>query len=123
MFSELNETAQNPIGEEMEISKSDKKCSFLKMLRIKNLNRLIIGSLNINFLEPKIDQLKVFVENTLDILVIVETKLDNSVKNGVLAYSGYQPFRVDRNKYQGGIFVFIRDNIPCKVPSTILQKI
>ena len=42
------------------------------------MNRLIIGSLNVNSISNKFDQLKTVVQGKLDILVIVETKLDTT---------------------------------------------
>ena len=96
-------------------SHSGDNISFLRSLRVNNVNRLMIGSLNINSLEPKFEHLKVFLENTLDILVINESKLDDTVNRGVLSYFGFQPpFRMDRNKNGGGIIVFVRNDIPCK---------
>ena len=95
---------------------SSTELSFLKSLRLQNVNRLMIGSLNINSLEHKFESLKVFVENTLDILAINETKLNGDVAPGVLSYFGFQPpFRMDRNKDGGGVAIFVRENIPCKL--------
>ena len=45
--------------------------SILKDIRIKNVNRLIIGTLNINFIAPKFEQLKEVIGNHLDIFTIL----------------------------------------------------
>ena len=45
-------------------------------IRIKNVNKVIIGTLNINSLLPKFEQLKLIRNNYID--VIQETKLDLS---------------------------------------------
>ena len=50
--------------------------NYLSSIRIKNMNRLLIGNLNINFISNKFDQLKLSVQGNVDILVITETKLD-----------------------------------------------
>ena len=50
----------------------------LKNIRIKNVNRLIVGTLNINFIAPKFEQLKEVIGNHLDIFTIQETKIDKS---------------------------------------------
>ena len=42
--------------------------SFLKDLRINNINRLIIGELNINCLSNKFDQLSIMTSGNIDIL-------------------------------------------------------
>ena len=46
-------------------------------LRVKNVNRLLIGNLNINSISNKFDQLKLFVWGKVDILVITVTELDS----------------------------------------------
>ena len=43
-----------------------------------NINRLIIGQLNINFLINKFESLVQQVKGNTDLLVFTETKLDNS---------------------------------------------
>ena len=52
--------------------------SVLKKTRIENINNAIIANLNINSLPIKIDDLKALVTGMLDILIITETKLDNT---------------------------------------------
>ena len=53
---------------------SDVALSILKEIRIKNIKRGIIGTLNINSLHPKFEQLKLIIGNCLDVLVTQETK-------------------------------------------------
>ena len=43
--------------------------SILSNLKLKNVNRLVMGYLNINSLASKFDQLKVVIENNIDILI------------------------------------------------------
>ena len=50
--------------------------SFLKDIRMNNINRLIIGQLNINSLRNKFDQLSAMINGNIDIFMISETKLD-----------------------------------------------
>ena len=45
-------------------------------LRLKNLDRIIIGHLNINSIRYKINGLKLMIKDNIDILVISETKID-----------------------------------------------
>ena len=87
----------------------------LKRIRIKNINRLIIATLNINSLANKFEQLKVIVGNNIDVLVIIETKLDKSFPKSQFLIEGFsQPFRLDRNRHGGGIMVYVREDIPSK---------
>ena len=50
----------------------------LKALRINNINRVIIGLININSTGSKFDDLVKGVRGNIDILMISETKLDAS---------------------------------------------
>ena len=50
----------------------------IKKLRIRNPNKIIIGNLNINSLPNKFEQLKDIVMQHIDILVLTETKLDDT---------------------------------------------
>ena len=88
--------------------------SILKNIRIKNVDRLIIGSLNINSLANKFEQLKEVVGTYLDVFIIVETKLDNSFPTAQFSIAGYNTFRMDRNNVGGGLLVYVREDIPCK---------
>ena len=60
--------------------------SILRNLRVKNINKLLIGNLNINSISGKFDQLKTVVQEKLDILVITETKLDSNFPNWRCSY-------------------------------------
>ena len=48
----------------------------LKSLRINNVNRMFIGQININSIRSKFDDLVKRVRSNIDILMILETKLD-----------------------------------------------
>ena len=50
----------------------------LKNLRLKNVNRLIFAQLKINTIRNKFNSLVNIVNNNIDILMILETKLDPS---------------------------------------------
>ena len=68
----------------------------LKNIRVKNINRLIIGTLNINFIAPKFEQLKEVIGNHLDILTIQETKINESFPKDQFQIQGYhKPYRLD----------------------------
>ena len=50
----------------------------LKEIRIKNVKRVVIGTLNINSLAPRFEQLKAVIRKNLNILTIQEKKLDST---------------------------------------------
>ena len=84
-------------------------------IRIKNPKQLIIVHLNINSLRNKFDQLEILVQDKTDILVVTESKLDDTFPDSQFHIPGYKVhFCKDRNKLDGGIIVFVRDDIPCK---------
>ena len=56
--------------------------SALKLLRIRNIGRVIIGYLNINSVRNKFDALKEIAAQSLDVLMIAETKIDATFPTG-----------------------------------------
>ena len=63
----------------------------LSELRGKNLNRPIIGHININLLESKFEALESLIKDTLDVLVVTETKIDESYPLPSLSLKGLEP--------------------------------
>ena len=100
-------------NEELDLNNDPFK--ILSDIRRKNLNRPIIGHININFLEGKFEALKHLVEDNLDVLVVTETKIDASYPTSQFAIKGVgTPFRQDRNKHGGGVLIYIREHLPCR---------
>ena len=56
---------------------------------IKNANRVIIANLNINSLPNKFDQLKKLVLKYVDILVITQTKLNDTFPTSQFLVDGF----------------------------------
>jgi len=73
----------------------------LKAIRLNNIDRIIIANLNINSISTKFEQLKYIVNGNVDILVITETKTDES-HQGFHIDGFNKPFRLDRNSHGGG---------------------
>ena len=87
----------------------------LEVLRKHNPGKIIIGELNINSIRNKIDELAHIIGNSVDILLVSETKLDNSFPEGQFYLKGFsRPYRCDRNAHGGGLLLYIRDHIPSK---------
>ena len=75
----------------------------IKHVRLKNVKNVIIGTLNINSLPLKFDQVKLLILGNIDILVLTETKLDESFPTSQFLIDGYSiPYRLDRNRFGGG---------------------
>ena len=71
--------------------------------------------ININSISNKFEQLKIIIRGNIDILVVTETKLDESFPTAQFLIDGFsEPYRMDRNRNGGGILIYIRDDIPSK---------
>ena len=92
----------------------------LQKIKLSNINRLVIGHLNINSLRNKFESLKMLIMGNIDILVITESKLDETFPTQQFSIEGYfLPYRVDRNSSGGGIFIYVREDIPCRELTTL----
>ena len=70
--------------------------------------------LNARSILPELDELHVLcVDNSYDIICIVESWLSDKVANTELCIPGFTVFRKDRNRHGGGIIVFVKSTLPC----------
>ena len=71
-----------------------------------------LRQLNINSLRNKFDLLTYQIKDTIDILMITETKLDESFPIGQFFINSFSiPFRLDSDRNGGGILLYIREDI------------
>ena len=88
----------------------------LEEMNSKCPDKLIMGHLNINSIRNKFDAFSLIVKNNVDILMISETKLDDSFPTGQFLLYGFRgPYRLDRNSKGGGILLCIREDIPSRL--------
>ncbi|CAB3997495.1 Transposon Ty3-G Gag-Pol poly, partial [Paramuricea clavata] len=74
-----------------------------------------MAHLNVASLPKHIDELRLqLTKQSLDILSINETRLDNTINDGLIHLNGYDVLRKDRNRMGGGIAIYFRDNINIK---------
>ena len=93
----------------------DSPNEILHHLKFKNVNRLVIGHLNINSLRNKFNSLKLLVKNSLDVFMISKTKLDETFPEGQFLMDGFiPPYRMNRNTNGGGIALYVREDIPSR---------
>ena len=79
-------------------------------------DKLILGHLNINSIQNKFEALKFIIGNNIDILLISETKLDDSFPSAQFLIKGFSaPYRFDRNSKGGGLLFYISEYIPSKI--------
>ena len=80
------------------------------------MNRILIGHLNINSLRNEFEILVSSIAVNLDMLMISETKLDESFPVSQYLIPGFEkPIRLDRSSSGGGIMLYIREGIPFKL--------
>ena len=87
-------------------------------LKLRNVNRLILSQININSFRNKFELLFSLVSNNIDVLLISETKIDNTFPVSQFCVPGYSvPFRLDRTGNGGGIMLYVKEHIPCRMLS------
>ena len=99
--SPIVNTSDTDIGSNMDAKLG------LKLLRSRNLDRLIIGYLNINSIRNKLESLSEKNSQNIDILMVAETKLGSSFLNQQFSLGYSPPIRLDRNRNGGGLLIHV----------------
>ena len=61
------------------------------------------------------------IKNKVDVIMISETKIDDSYPLNQFQIEGYSsPFRLDRDSHGGGIMIYFPDYLPCKMIESYL---
>ena len=108
MHSLQNSKVSNTVTCDEFSAKKPEDNTNLNFIRKGNFNRFALAHININSLRNKFDILVQQITNNVDILMISETKLDNSFPEGQLLIPGYSsPYGFDRNCRGGGIRTFL----------------
>ena len=105
-------------GENLRSSGSFDSISFsecLSNLRQRNLNGFLLAHINIKSVRNKFDQFVSSIKNNIDIVMISETKIDNSFPTAQFHIEGYCICRLDQNGYRGGILVYVWEDIPSRL--------
>ena len=88
----------------------------LNSLTAKHINKLIIAHININSIRNKFEALKLFIKDKVHILLVSETKLDDSFPISQFLIEGYKtPIRLDKSSHSGGIMMYIAEGITSKL--------
>ena len=60
--------------------------------------------------------MKTIISGKIDILVITESKLDDTFPDNQFLIDGFPlPYRIARDSNGGGILIFVREDLPCRV--------
>ena len=72
--------------------------------------------MNIISIRNKFDPLAKGIKGKVDVLMISETKIDETFPSRQFYTEGFTPpYRLDRNCHGGGILVYVREDIPSKL--------
>ena len=108
--------SENRLSDPIIIAENTYDSHVIKDLRNQNPFRVIIDQININSIRNKFETLVSFINNNLDILMISETKIDDTFPDSQFLIEGFSVhFRLDRTAKGGGILLYIRGDIPKKV--------
>ena len=90
-----NEESDDSAAKEEEDNLPD---CILQNLRIRNINKIIVGHLNINSIRNKFELFADLVKGRVDIILVSETKLNNSFPKPQFNIEGYSALRRDRTE-------------------------
>ena len=64
------------------------------------------------------------IKGNIDVLLVSETKIDDSFPNGNFLIDGFStPYRLDQNSNGGGLMLFVRDDIPSNLAEAVAKPI
>ena len=87
--------------------------TFLKPLRTSNPDKLVFAHLNINSIRNKFEMLSDQIKGNIDVLLVSETKIDDSFPIGNFLIDGFStPYRLDWNLNGGGLMLFVIEDTP-----------
>ena len=108
---------------ECEIELESVKIHTLKEVRKTFSKKIIVAHININSIRNKFEMLCEFINGNVDILLISETKIDESFPTYQFSISVFSsPFRYDRSCNAGGLLFYLRKDIPAKIIKTENKK-
>ena len=81
-----------------------------------NPKNIISSCINVNSIRNKLDDLKLLLGKSLDIICISETKLDETFPTAQFAIEGFsKPYRLDITSNSGGLLFYVKANLPSKL--------
>ena len=92
----------------------------MKAFRVRNINRIIIVDINVNSIRNKIYLLSEGVRGNIDILMVLETKMDDTFLTSKFIISGFSTsFTFDRTDKVRGILEYIAEKVTFKLLKTL----
>lgn len=101
--------------DQYDLRSTDSIVNMIKILT-KQKNGLKICHINAQSLKNKVDELRSIFENSLvDIISISETWLNSNSSDSSISLHGYKVFRADRVTHGGGVAIYVKNEISCKI--------
>ena len=101
---------------ESEKEKDKRQNINVKSLREENPNRPVFAQININSIRNKFQLLASQIINYVDVLLVSETKLDDSFPTAQFLLDGFsKPYRLDCCSNGGGILLYVKDDTPSRL--------
>ena len=106
-------TVQQKLGIETDLHNLTEGSNKSPLYDIANIRGFKFACININSLYRHIDEIRcMLMTSPLEILAINESKLDDSFVDEEVSIPGYTIERRDRNRYGGGVVLYVRENLP-----------
>ena len=84
-------------------------------MKIQCPEKILVDHVNINSARSKFHAPSFIIDTDVDILLISETKLDESFPSAKLRLKGFcTPYKLDRNSKRGGFLLYFHENIPSR---------
>ena len=77
----------------------------------------------ITSLRNKSESIADVIQETFDIFLLSETKIDESSPHKQFFLNNFRIFLKDRNRYGGGIMFCVNENLPCKSLTTEIDNL
>ena len=88
---------------------------------VSQWHKLMLTQLEIS--RNKFDALMTGIQNKVDILLTLETKLDETFPNRQFSIESFtSPYRLDRNGFGSGLLAYVREDIPSRLIKTELPN-
>ena len=94
----------------------------IRQQRLTYPKNLIIGHHNIYSVRNKFSSFQQTVLSKTDILLISETRSDNSFFDSQFFAEGFKMYHKDRTKSGGGLLLYVNENIPGKIINSYKLK-
>ena len=89
--------------------------SFLKKTKSGHPKNMFFGHLNINLIRNKFESFQEIIQNTFDIFLSRETKIDSSFPSQQFSIPEYRIFQKDCNTHGGGLLFYVDQDVNCKL--------